>query len=77
MCGEEIITIFPTKLVQPFPAAFAVLHQGNKFQTRWMALKRKQSDACNMLFIAAKDGTSLEMMARIGGLYWKCGLNSG
>jgi hypothetical protein len=42
-----------------------------------MALKRKQSDACNMLFIAAKDGTSLEMMARIGGLYWKCGLNSG
>lgn len=34
---------------------------GNKFQTRWVALKRKQSDACNMLFIAAKDPPSLEM----------------
>lgn len=29
---------------------------GNKFQTRWMALKRKEADPCNMLFIAAKDG---------------------
>ena len=28
---------------------------GNKFQTRWMALKRKQSDPCNMLLIAAQD----------------------
>ena len=43
-------------LVPPFPAAFAA-QQGNKFQTRWMALKRKQDDACNLLFIAAKDGT--------------------
>lgn len=28
---------------------------GNKFQTRWMALKRKEADPCNMLFIAAKE----------------------
>ena len=34
---------------------------GNKFQTRWMALKRRPADLCSMLLVSAK-----ELGCRIG-----------
>ena len=37
---------------------------GNKYQTRWMALKRQPADACSMLFISAQEPGSTMLRGR-------------